>query len=148
MVDDAGRGAAIPGKALGPKPRFFIVGDCATARDLVTGMPFSGSLRDVMHKAIIMLAQKYQAEATDCYITYLIKVPVIPSKMDEKEIWDTWLPIARLEYKLSGCETVVAIGKIARMYAGHIGVKDVKVEPAVKSSFLDRMKLAWQILKT
>ncbi len=113
----------INGRPIGKNPRFFIVGDEPGFKDYITGVPFSGPLNEVLLNCVQTLEKRYGAKETDCYVTYLIKTSFKQGQLTEKMVINEWLPIAQLEYALSGCEQVVAVGRIAKMFAAHITVK-------------------------
>ena len=135
----------VRGYAMGEKPKHFVVGDFPTTRDLVLGRPFSGQLADILS----MVFQSLKCEPMDCYATYLVKVRIELGHLTEKQIVDTWLPIIHREYQLSGCEDVVAVGKVAKMFAAYMNVvPDTGTAPTPhKPTFLERLERAWQTLK-
>ena len=134
------------GKALGPKPRFFMVGDEPVAKDYIVGSPFSGGLNGVLVSAIQTIAAKYGAKTEDCYITYVVKTSFRHGELPEQKVFDDWLPILQVEFQLSGCTEVVAIGKLARTLAGHIAVRPA-IMGAVGPSILHRFKRAWEAFR-
>ncbi len=134
----------VRGCALGEKPTHFVVGDLPSTRDLVLGRPFCGQLADVL----TMVFTSLKCDPGDCYVTYLVKAQIELGHLTEKQIVDTWLPIVRLEYALSGCEDVVAVGKVAKMFAAYMNVVPDSM-PAPKPetpTILQRLERAWRIL--
>lgn len=139
----AGTRPFVMGVALGKSPKNFVIGDLCTERDQVVGRPFSGALGEIFTQ--ILAALKCTAE--ECHVTYLVKACVKQGTLTEKEIEETWLPIARHEFALSGCEKVVAVGKIARMYAGYISVKPANLPEPPRPRWADRIVNAWRVLR-
>ena len=143
MIEQAARGRPfVCGTPLGKKPSYFIYGDVCTERDLVVGKPFSGPLADLL--ASVFMTIKAQPE--ECYVTYLVKAHYPQGTLTEKEIEDSWLPIVRHEYVLSGCKNVVAVGKIARLYAGHVQVRPAELPTPYRPGILSRVVSAWRNL--
>jgi len=137
----------IPGCALGSEPKFFIVGDEPTPKDWITRRPFSGPFQDVLANLFHTLQQKYQADPEDCYITYLVKTNYPnPGDLTYDRVAKDWLEVAKLEYLLSGCDTVVCIGKVSRQFAGLISQRPASV-PKFSPSILDKAKYIWQTIK-
>ena len=134
------------GKALGPKPRFFLVGDQPVAKDYIVGSPFSGQLNGILTSAMQTLGEKYGAKPEDCYITYVLKTNFKEGQLSEQHVFDNWLHILQVEYQLSGCTDVVALGRMARTLAGHISVRPA-VMGALGPSILRRFKRAWEAFR-
>lgn len=134
----------VRGCKLGERPRHFVVGDLPSTRDLVLGRPFCGQLADVL----TMVFTSLKCDPGDCYVTYLVKVQIELGQLSEKQIVDTWLPIVRLEYQLSGCADVVAVGKVAKMFAGYMNIAPDEAPKAApdKPTILERLERAWQML--
>jgi uracil-DNA glycosylase len=150
MVNEAchGKDEFIQGRPWGPKPKFFIVGDEPTPNDYITKIPFSGPLSDVLIRTIDTLRPNYpDIEKSDVYTTYLVKTTFRPDELTEKAVVEEWLPILQLEYYLSGCDLVVAPGRIARQFAGVIAVRPSFVE-AYRPSILEKVKQIWRIAST
>lgn len=123
-----GRMQWIPGIALGPSPRYFIVGDMPMLMDFASLRPFCGPARDLLTKCLIALEERYGARPEEAYATYLAKVRgTAPPR--EADILDIWLPILRLEYKVSGCERVVCVGPVSRQYAHLIAAAEPEPGP-------------------
>ncbi len=136
----------IPGRALGKKPRFFLIGDEPNMKDYLTGVPFSGTYNDILINAVLTIEKRWPgASIADCYTTYLVKTTFRKEQFTEDDIWKHWIPVAQMEYKMSGCEFILGIGKVARMFTGHIAT-----EPAIfqnyKPTVVDRIKKAWGVL--
>lgn len=125
MVRQAGHGNTdfINGKALGKNPKYFIIGDEPGFKDYITATPFSGPMQEVLTNCVQTLGKRYGAKQEECYVTYLIKTSFKPGVLTEVMVKDEWLPIAQLEYAMSGCQQVVAIGRISKMFAQHITVR-------------------------
>lgn len=130
------------GVPLGKTPSRFVIGDVCTQRDQILGRPFTGALGEVFTNLLATL----KCEASDCYVTYLVKAVCPQGTLSVKEIEDSWLPIARHEYALSGCTQVVAVGKIVRQYAGHIPVRPSELPAPYRPGILTRVVNAWRAL--
>lgn len=136
----------IQGKALGPKPKFFLVGDEPNMKDYLTKVPFSGPMNELLINAVQTLDQQYGGVTVeDLYVTYLVKTTFRPGQLTEEQVIEEWLPVAQLEYQLSGCDRVVAIGKIARMFAGHITVEP-KALASLQPTWKQKIKHLWEVL--
>lgn len=145
----AGNDDIIPGRPLGRKPKFFIIGDAPSFKDTLTRQPFSGALGGVLANALQTLHERYKTTDQDCYVTYLVKTPLEKAKITRAVIEKEWLEIAQLEFHLSGCESVVALGKIVKTYAGHIPMRPAfmgKKIPEPKMSFMNKMRACLEIL--
>lgn len=142
----AGNADIVWGKALGPKPRFFLVGDEPVAKDYIVESPFSGSLQNILTSAIRTIGEKYGAKPEDCYITYVIKTNFKSGELTEQDVFDKWLPILQVEFQLSGCSDVVALGRLARTMAGHIPVRP-PVMGEVGPSLSQRLRRAWEAFR-
>lgn len=145
----AGKGDVILGKPLGRNPKFFIIGDSPSMKDTLTRTPFSGELGAILASALETLQIKLGATNEDCYITYLVKTPIDRNKITRASIDEYWLEIAQLEYQLSGCDSVVALGRIAHTYAGHIPVRPAcmgKPEPESAPTLMNKLRACWIIL--
>ena len=145
MAEAAAAGKqVVPGKALGDAPEFFLVGDEPMDQDLITGVPFSGKLNVVLISALDVLFRKYGAREDKMYVTYLVKSVYKPGELTEEMVLGDWLPALQAEYQASGCSAVVAVGSVAKMVQGHVGLKN----PALKArpGLLERVRQAWQIL--
>ena len=100
--------------------------------------------------------ERFQAIDEDCYVTYLVKIPLERAQISRKLIEKTWLEILQLEYQLSGCDRVVCIGKISKTYAGLIPMRPLfmgpfkkpepKSEPETKLGFMEKITACWEIL--
>lgn len=123
--------------------RYFIVGDIPLTKDIMTGVPFSGSLNEVLIRSIDTLREKMGAEPNECYITYLVKAQP-RGVLQEEKVRQDWLPLLQLEYAMTGCENVVCIGKMARQYANLIRMTPISVP--VKQGIMERARKAWAIL--
>ena len=143
LKEAAGNLETIGGHAFGPRPRYFIIGDYPNTRDAITHQPFSGTLRQVLERAIATLNKKDGATLADIYVTYLWKTVVDPRTITTKRIEEVWLPLAQMEFALSGCDSVVALGQIARTYAGNIAQRPFNPK---KPSLIERIRSAWQVL--
>lgn len=108
------------GMKLGDTPKFFLVGDEPTDRDLMLERPFQGALGDVLVAAMQTVGDKYGASPEDFYATYLVKCKFKEGNLTEKQVLDEWLPLLQVEYALSGCSMVVCVGKVSRLFAGHV----------------------------
>lgn len=135
----------IHGKALGPKPRYFLVGDEPVVKDYITGAPFSGGLNQILVSAFETLRAKYGAKPEDCYTTYLIKTTFPKNQLSEKDIEDYWLPALQVEYQASGCDTVVCLGPKARQFSGRIGVRPAVLGPM--GGLTQRLRRAWEAFR-
>ena len=133
------------GQALGGKPIFFIVGDEPSQRDFLIGRPFSGPLGPVLSSAMMTLEKAYAATPDDCYLTYVVKSIFKPGELTEDMVMKEWVPAIQLEYALSGCSKLVAVGKMARALAPQLTVKPVLLETPHRP-VLERAKQAWKIL--
>lgn len=143
----AGDHEYIPGHSLGKKPKFFILGDEPVQADYVTKVPFSGPLTDVLVAAIRSLRPKYPgAKREDCHITYVVKSTFEEGELSEKDVLDKWLPALQLEYYLSGCELVVAVGRMSRVLAGQVAVRPPMLDN-YKPTIIERVKTAWKVLR-
>ena len=147
MVAAARGNDLILGRALGPRPSYFIIGDEPMTRDVVVGQPFSGPLGEVLTSAINTLQEKYGIESEDVYVTYLIKCRYASGSLTEKIVTDEWLPIAQTEYYLSGCSNVVAIGRVSRLFAGHISQRPSFIEP-YQPTLVERVRQAWNLIRS
>ena len=128
VVEAAGNRPWVSGYAVGKSPRYFVVGDSATIKDAVLDKPFSGLGNEVLANLYKTMAQKDGSTPDDFFITLLVKAFYQPSELREQEVMERWLPIARLEFALSGCESVIAIGKMSAQLAGHISASAVLTE--------------------
>jgi len=149
MVKDAcgKKGEWIAGKSLGKEPKFFIVGDEPVDKDYITKVPFSGALGEVLVAVIRTLRKRYPGTTRDhCHVTYMVKTTYKVNELTEDDIIKKWLPIIQLEYHLSGCDLVVAVGRMARVFAGAIANKPVCLSE-YKPSFGERIRGAWDRLR-
>lgn len=140
-----GNSDVIHGKALGPKPRYFLVGDEPVVKDYITGAPFSGGLNQILVNAFETLRAKYGAEPKDCYTTYLVKTTFRKGELSERDIEDYWLPALQVEYQASGCDTVVCLGPKARQFSGRIGIRPAVLGPM--GGIANRLKRAWEAFR-
>ena len=136
----------IEGKALGPKPRFFVIADEPVLKDYLTQSPFSGKLQMVLPMLVQTLQQQHEDVTTeDLYLTYFVKTTFRKNELTAEMVEEEWLPILQMEYKLSGCELIVPLGELVKTYAGHI-----PNEPAIMKkyapTFGQRVKNAWKAL--
>lgn len=143
MIEQAAKGRPfVRGAALGKKPSYFVYGDVCTQRDLITGRPFSGPLAELL----VSVFATIKTVPEDCYVTYLVKACYPQGTLTDREIEDAWLPIIRHEYVLSGCKNVVAVGKIARLYAGHVQVRPAELPEPCRPGIISRVVDAWRSL--
>lgn len=133
------------GKPLGPKPKFFIIGDSPVMKDMITGTPFSGSLIPILASAIHTIHESHGALDRECYITYLVKSVQRRSTITSKELKDVWLPIAQQEYAISGCDHIVAIGKLSRLFTGDIGLRPDHM-PVPTNTWRDKIRDCYNII--
>lgn len=143
LVHACGGSPVIEGHAMGPKPKVFIIGDWPHNKDFITGIPFSGIMNDVLVRTIDTLHGKLGTEQEDCYTTYLVKSQP-KGTLDSKWVETAWLDVARMEYAISGCDIIVAIGKVSKQYANRIRIRPA--EYGCKSPILERVGRAWQTL--
>lgn len=139
----AGNLPLVPGKALGPSPRFFVIGDVPTTSDLAVGQPFSGPLQSVFEMTLRALNSKGKASAEDLYVTYLVKALYPPRQLTVEKIQQSWLRVAQLEYEVSGCSEVLAVGPVVRQFAGYLNIR-AAVPPAPRRGFVERVRELWQ----
>ena len=142
----AGNQDIVWGKALGPKPKYFLVGDQPVTKDYIVNSPFSGGLNPILISAFQTLREKYGATPEDCYITYAIKTTFRPGVLTEEAVFKDWLPILQVEYQLSKCSDVVALGRMARTLAGHIPVRPA-IMGQVEPSLFQRVRRAWEAFR-
>ena len=147
IEEAAGNRPLVPGVRYGKKSKYFVIGDFPTQKDLVVGQPFSGPMGEVLSMTLSTLGQKESAEMEDVYATYLVKAIYGQGEMSEKMIIESWLPIAQLEYALSGCDRVVAIGKVSKMFAGYVVIRPSVLSP-VKPGIMDKAREIWRTLKS
>lgn len=140
-----GREPIVWGKALGPSPKFFVVGDEPVAHDFVTGEPFSGQLSEILASTLQTLEAKYGARPEDCYITYFVKVKFLPGDLTEDMFIKEWLPALQLEFALSGCSDVVALTPAVQHFAGHIPNAPASLKRA-SVPLAYRLKRAWEVI--
>lgn len=137
----------IKGKAMGPQPKFFIIGDEPTMRDLIIGQPFSGPLSVVLTQAIASIQEKYECSEQDFYATYLIKSIYRQGELTEDMVVKEWAPCAQLEYHLSGCDSIVPLGRVAKLFVGHIAAIPAILQP-YKPSLGAKIKSIWRTVKS
>jgi len=135
----------VDGKDLGPSPRFLIVGDRATERDVLVGSPFSGILNDVLVRTLASVKEKFKAEPADCRVTYLVKAVVPARALLDNDVVETWLPIIQLEYAAGSFEALLAVGPLARSFAGFMTYKPAMFA-GEKPTFMQRLGSAWRML--
>ncbi len=142
-----GRNKFISGQALGPKPKFFIVGDEPNPKDYIVNGPFSGALTDVLVNTVMTLRGKYPGtNREDCYVTYFIKTTYRAGELTEKMVVDDWLPALQLEYHLSGCDLIVCVGRMASHFAGNIANRPVALKD-YRPSMMARIKHAYDVVR-
>ncbi len=133
------------GKALGPSPRYFIVGDQPIPKDYIVGAPFSGGLQPILTKALITLGEKFGTKPEECYITYVVKTTLQPQYLTEEAVLEEWLPALQVEFQLSGCKEVVCIGKFSRLIAALVSQKP-QAMGSYKPGIMERIKKAAGVL--
>lgn len=132
-------GAFVGGDAGGANPRFFLVADAASQMDIACNKPFSGPMQHVYIRTVETLRLQYGVTPEDIYRTYMVKTVqnVWPT---DAELERLWLPIVQLEFYLSGCDTVVAVGAKARRYAGLIAAVPPGLEKSIPIDALEQNK--------
>ena len=73
-----------------------------------------------------------------------VKATFKSGTLTEREVVENWLPTVQLEYALTGCTEVWAIGKMASLFAGEI-IRIPKI-PEDGQTLGERLRLACQIL--
>lgn len=112
----------IDGKALGPTPKFFVVGEEPNLKDYLVKQPFSGKGQMLLTHLVSSLDERYKGVTMeDMYITYMVKTTFQRGQLTEQMVEEEWLPIVQMEFYLSGCTDIVPMGNLARIFAGHIG---------------------------
>lgn len=130
----------IPGKALGKKPRFFILGDEPNFKDYIMGRPFSGPMDEMFQNCLKTLQIQYPGtKPEDMYLSYLVKTNFQKGQLTEKMVLEEWIPIAQLEYYMSECEYLVGVGPVARMFIQAVQVTPQFIQNEEKG-FIQKLK--------